>query len=138
MRQFVSLVAIFLMATAAAPRLQAQTTHAAPQSALDAAVQQHVDTTAADREAVLRVLGHSEVKGVAERAGIDLRRATGAVSTLQGEDLARVAAQAQQVEKALAGGQSKIVSVDDDDHRRAAGADPDHRCSELTARSRSR
>jgi hypothetical protein len=58
---------------------------------------------------VLRVLGHSDVKAVAERAGIDLRRATGAVSTLQGEDLARVAAQAQQVENALAGGQSRIV-----------------------------
>ena len=109
MRLFVSLVAILLMVTAATPRLQAQTTHAAPQSALDAAVQQHVDTTAADREAVLRVLGHSEVKAVAERTGIDLRRATGAVSTLQGEDLARVAAQAQQVENALAGGQSRIV-----------------------------
>ncbi len=109
MRLFVSLVAILLMVTAAAPRLQAQTTHAAPQSVLDAAVRQHVDTTAADREAVLRVLGRSEVKAVAERAGIDLRRATGAVSTLQGEDLARVAAQAQQVEGALAGGQSRIV-----------------------------
>jgi hypothetical protein len=110
MRLFVSLVAILLMVvTAAAPRLQAQTTHAAPQSALDAAVQQHVDTTTADREAVLRVLGHSEVKAVAARAGLDLRRATGAVSTLQGEDLARVAAQAQQVEGALAGGQSRIV-----------------------------
>ena len=108
MRLFVSVVAILLMATAAAPRLQAQT-HAAPQSALDAAVQQHVDTTAADREAVLRVLGRSDVKGVAERAGIDLRRATGAVSTLQGDDLARVAAQAKQVENALAGGQSRIV-----------------------------
>jgi len=54
-------------------------------------------------------LGRSEVKGVAERAGIDLRRATGAVSTLQGEDLARVASQARQVETALAGGQSRIV-----------------------------
>ena len=108
MRLFVSLVAILLMVTAAAPRLQAQT-HAAPQSALDAAVQGHVDTTAADREAVLRVLGHSEVKAVAERTGIDLRRATGAVATLQGDDLARVAAQAQQVEQSLAGGQSRIV-----------------------------
>jgi len=109
MRLFVSLVAILLMATAAAPRLQAQTAHAASQSALDAAVQQHVDTTAADREAVLRVLGRSEVKGVADRAGIDLRRVTGAVATLQGEDLARVAAQTRQVETALAGGQSKVV-----------------------------
>lgn len=109
MRLFVSLVAILFMATAAAPRLQAQAAHAAPQSALDAAVQQHVDTTAADREAVLRVLGRSDVKGVADRAGIDLRRATGAVSTLQGDDLARVASQARQVEHALAGGQSRIV-----------------------------
>ena len=109
MRLFVSLVAILVMATAAASRLQAQTAHAAPQSALDAAVQQHVDTTAADREAVLRVLGNAEVKGIAERAGIDLRRATGAVSTLQGEDLARVASQARQAETALAGGQSKIT-----------------------------
>jgi hypothetical protein len=98
-----------LMTTAAVPRLQAQTAHTAPQSALDAAVQQHVDTTAADREAVLRVLGQSAVKGVAERAGIDLKRATGAVSTLQGNDLARVAAQARQVEDALAGGQSRVV-----------------------------
>ena len=108
MRLFVSVVAILLTATAAGPRLQAQT-HTAPQSALDAAVQRHVDAAAADREAVLRVLGRSEVKAVAERAGIDLKRATGAVSTLQGDDLARVAAQARQVDDALAGGQSKVV-----------------------------
>lgn len=109
MRLFVSLAAILLIATAAGPRLQAQTTHAAPQSTLDAAVQQHVDAAAADREAILRVLGHSEVRNVAERVGIDLRTAAGAVSTLQGEDLARVAEQAQQVETALAGGQSRVV-----------------------------
>lgn len=109
MRLFVSIVATLLVMTAAGPRLQAQSDHAAPQSVLDAAVQQHVDTAAADREAVLRVLGRSEVKGVAEGAGLDLRRATGAVATLQGEDLARVATQARQVEEALAGGQSRVV-----------------------------
>ena len=104
MRRFVWISAILLMAAVAAPRLQAQTTHAAPLAALDAAVQQHVDTTADDREAVLRVLRNSDVKAVAERAGIDLRRASGAVSTLQGDDLTRVAAQARQAENALAGG----------------------------------
>ena len=109
MRLSVSVVAMLLIVTTASPRLQAQTAHAAPQSALDTAVQQKVDTTAADRDAVMRVLGRSEVKSVAERAGIDLRRASGAVSTLQGDDLARVAAEARQVENALAGGQSKIV-----------------------------
>jgi ribosomal protein L12E/L44/L45/RPP1/RPP2 len=72
-------------------------------------VQQHAGSAAADREAILRVLSRSEVKTVAEKAGIDLRRATSAVATLEGEDLARVAAQANQVDQALAGGQSRVV-----------------------------
>src|SRR5215212_5514355 len=99
MRTSVSVLAILLMVFTAVPRLQAQT-HTVSQSALDAAIQQHVTATAADREAVLRVLERSEVKSVAERAGIGLRRATSAVSTLQGEELAQVAAQAHQVENA--------------------------------------
>ena len=109
MRTSVSIVAVLLMVLTAVPRLQAQTSHAAPQSAIDAALQQHVAADTADREAVLRVLGHSEVKAVAERAGIDLRRATSAVATLNASELAQVAAQAQQVEDALAGGQSRVV-----------------------------
>ena len=108
MRTSVSVLAILLMVLMAVPRLGAQS-HAAPQSALDAAVQQHVAGVSADREAVLRVLDRSEVKTVAERAGIDLRRATSAVSTLQGEELAQVVAQARQVEDALTGGQSRVV-----------------------------
>ena len=109
MRTTVSIVAILLMVLTSMPRVQAQATHTAPQSAIDAALQQHAAGAAADREAVLRVLGRSEVKDVAEKAGIDLRRATGAVATLDGGELAQVAAQAQQVEQALAGGQSRVV-----------------------------
>ena len=109
MRTSVSVVAILLMVLTAVPRLQAQSTHTAPQSAIDAALQQHAAAGAGEREAVLRVLNHAEVKAVAERAGIDLRQATSAVATLDGEQLAQVAAQAQQVEQALAGGQSRVV-----------------------------
>ena len=108
MRTSVSILAIVLMVFTAVPRLGAQT-HAAPQSALDAAVQQHVASAAADREAVLRVLERSEVKTVAEGAGIDLRRMSSAIATLQGDELAQVAAQARQVDKALAGGATTIV-----------------------------
>jgi hypothetical protein len=110
MRTFVSILAIVLMVLTAAPRLGAQS-HTAPQSALDAAVQEHVTAVSADREAVLRVLNRSEVKTVAEAAGIDLRRATSAVATLQGDELARVAAQAQQVDTALAGGATVVVTT---------------------------
>jgi hypothetical protein len=55
------------------------------------------------------VLDHPEVKSVAGRAGIDLRSVANAVAILDANDLAAVAAQAQQVEQALAGGQSRVV-----------------------------
>ena len=85
---------------------EAQAAHAAPEAALDAAIHQHVAGIATDREAILRVLQRSEVKVVAGRAGIDLRTKEAAVATLQGEELARVATLARQVEDRLAGGQS--------------------------------
>jgi hypothetical protein len=104
----VSLAILFTL-LAAVPRAEAQAAHAAPQSALDAALQQHVSTSTADRAMVLRLLERDEVKKVAGEAGFDLRRAAGAVATLEGQDLANAAAQARQVERALAGGQSSIT-----------------------------
>ena len=103
-----SLATVFTLA-AAVPGAEAQATHAAPQSALDAALQQHVSTSTADRAMVLRLLQRDEVKKVAGEAGFDLRRAASAVNTLDGQALANAAAQAQQVERALAGGQSTVT-----------------------------
>jgi predicted xylose isomerase-like sugar epimerase len=108
MRLSFSVLSIVLSVLIAAPNLQAQT-HTANQAALDAVVQQHVASVDADRAAIQRVLEHSEVKAVAARAGIELRSVASAVSTMDAADLARVAAQAQQVDRALAGGASTIV-----------------------------
>ena len=94
---------------ATASLAEAQQPHSAPQAALDAALQEHVDASAADREAVLRLLQRDEVKEVAGKAGLDVRRAAEAVATLDGQALADVVAQARQVEQALAGGQSTIT-----------------------------
>ena len=74
-----SLAALFTLA-AAIPRAEAQAAHAAPQSALDAALQQHVSTSTADRAMVLRLLEREDVKKVAGEAGFDLRRAAIAVT----------------------------------------------------------
>jgi hypothetical protein len=105
-----TLVLVILLSTLiAVPRAQAQSQHTATQSAMDAAVQQHVASVASDRDDVLRVLNLPQVKAVAGRAGLDLRKATNAVASLEGEHLGAVAAQARQVEQSLAGGQSKIV-----------------------------
>ena len=109
MRTSISLLVTLMLVISAVPRIHAQSAHAAPQAALDAALQQHVAATAADRETVLRVLDHPEVKAVAGQLGIDLRRATSAVATLDGEQLTELAAQASQVDEALAGGQSRVV-----------------------------
>ena len=109
MRKSCSVLSIVLAVLIAIPRVQAQTAHTAPQAALDAAVKQHVASADEDRAAILRVLERSEVKTVASRAGIDLRTVAGAVATLDATDLAAVAAQAQQVDQALAGGASTIV-----------------------------
>ena len=109
MRTPTTVLAILLTLAAAAPRLHAQSTHVAPQAALDAAIQQHLDDTTAQREAVLRVLTRDEVKAVAGRVGIDLTTAATAVASLSGDDLKAAASQAQQVEQALAGGASTVV-----------------------------
>ena len=109
MRTSISVLAILMLVITAVPRAQQQTSHAATQSAIDAVLQQHVSSTAADREAVLRVLDHPEVAAVAARAGLDLARASAAVATLDANQLAQIAAQARQVDEALAGGQSRVV-----------------------------
>ena len=109
MRTFVSALAILLTVFTAVPRVSAQTSHAVPQSTLDAALQQHVATSAARRQDVMRVLSRPEVKAVASRAGVDLRSAATAIATLDGQELSDIASQARQVEQALAGGQSSVT-----------------------------
>ncbi len=68
------------------------------------------DEDAAARGAVLKVLGRSEVRRVAARAGLDLKQAQAAVSTLSGEELRTVADQARRVDGALAGGSSVVIT----------------------------
>ena len=109
MRTSTLLLVLLLSTLILVPRAQAQTSHAATPSAMDAAVQEHVASTASDREDVLRVLNLPQVKAVAGQAGLDLRKATTAVATLDGDDLKAASAQARQVERTLVGGQSKIV-----------------------------
>ncbi len=111
MRTSITVLAVLVLLISASPRAEGQTTHAAPQSALDSALQQHVSSTAADRETVLRVIEHPEVTAVAGRVGVDLTRAAAAIATLDGQQLTELAAQAQQVDQALAGGQMATINL---------------------------
>ena len=112
MRRLLVLVLVTLVSLGTAhPALAAdgQAPHSASQASLDAALQQHVASTAADREAVLRVLDHAQVKEIAARVGVDLRQAKNAVATMDAEQLAQVSAQAKTVDQALSGGASSLV-----------------------------
>src|SRR6185436_1094843 len=109
MRTSALLVALVFSFVATVSPVGAQTSHSAPQSAIDAALQQKVSSGAADRETVLRLLDRPEVQAVAGHAGVDLRQAKDAVSTIDGPQLTELAAQASQVEQSLAGGQSRVT-----------------------------
>ena len=109
MRMFVSCVLVMFTLVSIVPHAQAQSSHAAPPSALAVAVQEHVASAVADREAVARLLARPEVQKIAGDAGLDLRRAEQAVATLDAPQLADIAAQARQIEQSLAGGQSRVT-----------------------------
>jgi hypothetical protein len=109
MRTSVLIAVLALVFVVQAAPSRAQTSHSAPQSAIDAALQQKVSSEAADREKVMRLLDRPEVQAVAGEAGLDLRTAKDAVATLDGADLTDIAARAAQVEQALAGGQSSVT-----------------------------
>ena|SRR5919106_2492437 len=109
MRTSVSGLVVLLCILIAAPRAAAQQAHAAPPSAIEQALQQHIAASDADRAVVQRLLERPDVRALAADIGLDVRRAQTAVATLEGEQLSKLAAQARQAEDGLAGGQSRVT-----------------------------
>lgn len=108
MRSTCAFLAVVLSVLIAVPRASAQV-HVAGQQVLDAAVQQHVHAADQDREIVRQFLHRSDVRALAGKYGIDLRRAESAVATMNAVDLSTAAAQAREADRALAGGASTVT-----------------------------
>ena len=102
-------VAVGVAVCLAVSTATAQVAHVADQSALNLVLSERVAQDEADRAVVHRVLNHPHLQTVAGRLGVDLIQAQAAVSTLEGSELQALAAQAQYVDSALAGGQSTIT-----------------------------
>lgn len=110
MRTFRTVLVLCLCVVMAAPGgAQTIQKHVADSATLEAAVAARVQTAGADRAVVRRVLERAEVRDVAARAGLDIRRAEAAVATLDAQELQQVAARAREVDNALAGGATTIV-----------------------------
>ncbi len=60
------------------------------------------------RATILGLLQRPEVRSVAAESGLDLKRAESAVGVLQGDELSRLARQAAEADRALAGGDHTI------------------------------
>ena len=101
-------LAVCLAVLFMAPAANAQS-NVIGKSALDKAVQARVATDQADRDAIQSLLRRAEVREVAGKAGLSLDKAAAAVSALQGNELAQLAAQARQANNDLAGGASTVV-----------------------------
>lgn len=113
MRKMREIVVTMLVAVVLAPSLAyagQAAAQAAPQS-LSAVAAEHAAKKQADRQTILDVLAREDVRNVAKAANLPIDRAAAAVATLEGQELAQVAAQAQQVNDALAGGQTITLSV---------------------------
>jgi len=102
----------------AAPRIQASSpgagqsappTHIAGQSVLDAAVHEHARANDRDRETARLFLERADVRAIAGKYGIDIRRAERAVAAMDATDLANIAAQARAADETLAGGQGSVT-----------------------------
>lgn len=104
-------LALLLSLALLGPTVSAQQSHVVDPSALDRAVAQRIEDAAAKRQTVLTALRQSQVQEVAARLGLDIARAEAAVTTLDGAMLDQLAAQAQLVNDAIAGGQTVRVNL---------------------------
>lgn len=108
MRTFVLSLTVAAALIVSTSPATAQVDHTASQAAIDAALAQHASQADADRAAVHGLLARPDVAALAGSMGLDLQRADRAVATLDGSELASLAAQARQADADLAGGQSSV------------------------------
>ena len=89
--------------------LPASAQHIADPSALRRVLAESERTDAANRDVVLRALEYDDVRELAARFGVEVKDAASAVQTLHGDALAELAAPAQALADAQAGGQTTVV-----------------------------
>jgi hypothetical protein len=108
LRTFAALTLLFSIFLAPA-RVSADTAAVVDRTDVQSALERRVLSDEAERDSIHSLLNRDEVRSMAHGVGVDLRRADVAVSTLEGEDLHRVAAQATTANQALAGGETYIT-----------------------------
>lgn len=107
---YLTAVATFVL-VAATGMASATGNHAVETRALRRAAAGVASPDAQRRAAIAATLEHPQVRAVAEAAGLDIVEARDAVSTLSGAELETISQQAAQVDDALAGGDTIVISA---------------------------
>lgn len=109
MRNRMTVVALIVSSLLWSSTAMAQQRHVVDPAAMRQAVTDQAAKDQQNRDVVLRVLRHQQVRDVASRLGVSVTRAENAVSTLSSSELAELAVPARQADTALAGGSQKII-----------------------------
>lgn len=83
--------------------------HVVGENEIQARIDQQIDRADADRQVIQLLLQRPAVRQIAESAGLDIERASDAAAVLSGPALERLAAQANEVNSDLAGGEGRVV-----------------------------
>jgi len=100
---------VVAFAVSSSPAWAQQTSTVVDRAAVDQAIGEKVVSDEAARDSIRTLLNRDDVKAMAEGMGLDVRRAEGAVSSLEGADLQRVTARATAANELLAGGATTIT-----------------------------
>lgn len=100
---------VVAFAAGSSPAWAQQTPTVVDRAAVEQAVADKVVSDESARDSIRTLLGRDDVKAMAEGMGLDVRRAEGAVSSLEGADLQRVNARATAANELLAGGATTIT-----------------------------
>jgi len=109
MRIRTTVVALIVSSLLWSAPAMAQQQHVTDPALMRQAIAARALTDQQNRDTVLGVLQRSQVRILADRLGLSVTRAEGAVSTLDSTELARLAGQARMADAQLAGGSSVVV-----------------------------
>src|ERR671919_1907843 len=105
------LIAPVILVLVASTAVFAGPQHLVAPSELAAAIDERVAAGDADRAAIREALARPEVRESAAKLGLDLARATAAIDTMEGSDLARAADAARRVNEQFVGGDSITLTT---------------------------
>lgn len=111
MRSKMTVVAVIVSSLLWSSTVMAQQRHVVDPAAMRQAVAAQAATDQQNRDVVLRVLRQSQVRDVAQRLGLNVTRAEGAVSTMSSAELAELAVPARAADAELVGGANRTIVI---------------------------